>query len=124
MIITFSDFTSITIALLATCVVLLLLLLAMVWRQSSKLKHQTDNNRINTQLKSIQQAIANVYDQIDKITLHTVSIKSNTHQAYQRATEMIQQDHNTDDIIAACKLSKGEIELLRALNVQTELPIV
>ena len=108
-----SNITNLTLTLLSMLIAFNLVIMYMLNKLSKKTVNQEPC--VNTQLQSIQQSVARLTQQIEKIVSHTVNIKSNTHQAYQQATDMIQMGNSNEEIMTACKLAKGEIELLRAL---------
>lgn len=111
---TFSNFTQITIILLTIVILFHLFSLAIHWLQFKKSQHYSKS--ILKHLADIDLKITSIVEQMDKLTLHTVNIKSDTHHAYQTATHMIKQDCTVDEIVAECGLAHGEIELLRAIT--------
>ena len=113
---TFSNFTSLTIGLLAGGILLNLLHFSMTWLQSRRSKIQLGNNHSTKQMQTILNAINSLQQKIDQIKLHAADTNSNANKTYQRASDMIKQSYTNDEIIATCKLAKGEVELLRVLN--------
>lgn len=90
-----------------------------MWYQSKIVDSQIGGKTLEKRLLSMQKLLEKFQHTIEKNNLHTFDIKPRSNQAYQRANEMIKQSYTNDEIIATCKIAKGEIELLRVLNSRT-----
>ena len=118
MIMTFSNFTKLTIILLSCSIGIQVVSFIMLY-----LSNRFTFRKFTTKLRDFDALVNKLEERLNTATPAPPMVSApdnnanhNTHVAYQTANRLIKQGVESEKIVDECGLSKGEVELLMAIN--------
>ena len=120
MIMTFSNFTQVTVALLSSILTIQLahLVFLLINRKKSAKNPENAINCILAKLNEFTPQLNHLSSELSELKNKPGISKIDTNDAYNMATQMLEKGLHVDKIIDQCGLSRGEVELLSVLCVK------